>query len=311
MGTSYRSTIGNRKLAIRRGSSFSPFSHFPISPLWLLGLLVLGNVSATASSAAQRELPEALRNVFEAGVTAERLGHLDEAEKDFQQVLRQGGDIAFVHHNLGTVYQQRGDHARAIAQFREAIRLQPEYCAPRILLGASLLATNKVREAIQELEQAVKLEPKQPLARVELAKAYERANNLAGVVDQYQALRQLAPLDPEYMYQMGQAYLKLSQWCLVEIRRLDPQSARIDESLAEAYRAQGRTDEAIRSFQRAAQSDPKLPGIHLALAQIYVEQGRTEQARREIEQELAIVPDSLAARALQGKIVSGEPQPDR
>jgi tetratricopeptide (TPR) repeat protein len=307
MGTSYQSTIGNRKSEIRRGLRFFPFSHFPISSFWLL-CLVITSVQATGSSAAQRELPEALRNVFEAGVAAEKLGHLDEAEKDFQQVLRQGGNIAFVHHNLGTVYQQRGDHARAIAQFREAIRLQPDYCAPRILLGASLLATNKVPEAVRELEQAVKLETKQPLARVELAKAYERANNLAGVVDQYQALRELAPQDPEYMYQMGQAYLKLSQWCLEQIRRIDPQSARTDESLAEAYRAQGRMDEAIRAFQRAAQADPKLPGIHMALAQIYVEQGKTEQARLEIEQELALVPDSLAAKTLQEKIASGERQ---
>jgi tetratricopeptide (TPR) repeat protein len=287
-------SIGNRQLKIGNP--------------WLLCLLLCSSVSATGGSAAQQNLPEALREVFEAGVAAEKAGRLDEAEKDFQQVLRQGGNLAFVHHDLGTVYQQRGDHGRAIAQFREAIRLQPNYTAPHILLGASLLATGKVPEAVHELEQAVKLEPREPLAHVELAKAYERANNLARVVDQYQALRELAPQDPEYTYQMGQAYLKLSQWCLAEIRRLDPQSARIDESLAEAYRGQGRMDEAIRAFQRAARADPKLPGIHLALAQIYIEQGKPEQARREIEQELAIVPDSLAAKSIQRRIVSAEPE---
>ena len=270
------------------------------------GLVILGSVGATGASATPQDLPEALHRVFEAGVAAEKVGRLDEAEKDFQEVLRQGGKAAFVYNNLGTVYQQRGDHVRAIAQFREAIRLQPNYPAPHILLGASLLATDKVPEAVRELERAVRLEPREPLARVELAKAYERANNLAGMVDQYRALRELAPQDPEYMYQMGQAYLRLSQWCLEQIRRLDPQSARIDESLAEAYRAQGRMDEAIRAFQRAALADPKLPGIHLALAQIYLEQRRTKDARHEIEQELAIVPDSLAAKAIQQRIASGE-----
>jgi tetratricopeptide (TPR) repeat protein len=304
MRTCHPSAIVNRTSPIRSGSPFFPFPLFRFSPLALLCLLAFGSVSDAAGSPAQHDLPEALSRVFEAGVAAEKAGRLDEAEKDFQQVLRGGANLAIVHNNLGTVYQQRGDHARAIAQFRAAIRLQPDYLAPHILLGASLLATNKVPEAVRELERAMTLGPREPLVRVELAKAYERANNLTGVVEQYRALRELAPHEPEYVYQIGQAYLKLSQWCLEQIKRLDPQSARIDESLAEDYRAQGRMDEAIRAFQRAAQADPKLPGIHLALAQIYVAQSRTEDAAHEIALELALVPESLAAKAVQEKIAS-------
>ena len=273
------------------------------------GPILLSCLAAPVQSNAQQDVPEAVRGVFEAGVAAEKAGRLDEAEKDFQLVLQRGGNVAFVHNNLGTVYQQRGDHVRAIAQFREAIRLRPTYLAPHVLLGASLLATDKVPEAVRELERAVKLEPRQTLPRVELAKAYGRANNLAAMLDQYRALRELAPQDPEYTFQVGQAYLKIAQWSLDQIKRLDPQSARVYESEAEAFRAQGRIEEAIRHFQRAAQADPKLPGIHLALAQIYVEQRKAEQARHEIDLELAIVPESLAAKVLQQKIVSTEPKP--
>ena len=276
--------------------------------LQLTGIVCLAGLLLGGSASAQQDLPEALREVFRAGVAAEKAGHLDEAEKDFQSVIRQGGKVAFVHHNLGTVYQQRGDHARAIAEFREAIRLQPEFAPPHILLGASLLATHKVPEAIRELERAVELAPREPTARLELARAYESAGNPVGMVDQYRILYKIAPRDPEYTYQMGQAYLKLSQWCLEEIRRLAPQSARMYESLAEALLGQGQTDRAIRAFQRAAQSDPKLPGIHLALAQIYLEQNRIEEARREIEQELDLVPESAAAKALQERISSRQGQ---
>ena len=101
----------------------------------------------------------------------------------------------------------------------------------------------------------------------------------------------------------------MAQWCLEQMRRIDPQSPRIAESLAEAYRAQGRTAEAIRSYQRAARADPRLPGIHLALAQIYLEQTKVEEARHEIELELAIVPESLAAKAVRQRINSEQPAP--
>ncbi len=280
-----------------------------VPPLMVAGWVLFGCVVARATSPVQPDLPEELRGVFEAGVAAEKAGRLDEAEKDFQQVLQRGGKAAFVYNNLGIVYQRRGDHIRAIEQFREAIRLQPEYVAPHALLGASLLAAGRVSEAVRELERAVRLDPRQTLVRVELAKAYERANNLGAMADQYRALHNLAPQDPEYAYQMGQAYLRLAQWCLEQMTRLDPESQRVHERLADAYRAQGRTDDAIRAFRRAAQADPKLPGIHLALAQIYLEQRKPEDARQEIEREVAIVPESLAAKAIQQRIVSGETKP--
>jgi tetratricopeptide (TPR) repeat protein len=270
------------------------------------GLVLLGCLAGSAASGAPQGLPEPLRQRFEAGVAAEKAGRLEDAEKCFQWVLRNGGEAAFVHNNLGIVYQRRRDHARAIAEFREAIRLEPDYVAPHALLGASLLAMDNLPDAIRELERAVKLDPKQPLTRVELAKAYARAYNLAAVVDQYRALRELSPHDPEYVYQAGQSYLKMAEWCLEQMKRIDSQSPRVSESLAEAYRAQGRITEAVRVYQRAAQADPRLPGIHLALAQIYFEQKKANEARREIELELAIVPESIAAKALQQRILSGQ-----
>lgn len=279
-------------------------------PAWkaraLCGLCCFVFVAAMAQA---QELPESLQEEFRAGVAAQKAGHLEEAEKAFVRVLREGGKVAFVYNNLGIVYQERHDHARAMAQFREAIRLQPDYVAPRILLGASLLATGHAAEATRELERAVKMQPREPLARLELAKAYERIGKLSGMVEQYRALRVLAPQDPEYAYQLGQAYLRQANWSVREIRRLNPGSARVYQILGEAYRTQGHLEMASQAFQRAIRIDPKLPGIHLALAQISIERGQMEEARSEIERELAIVPESVAARALLIRITSGGPKP--
>src|SRR5690242_11850897 len=116
-------------------------------------LVFLASSPFKAGAVEQSDLPESLRGTFDAGVAAEKAGRLEEAEKDFQLVLRRGGNAAFVHNNLGIVYQRRGDDLPAIAQFREAIRLQPGYVAPRVLLGASLLATGRVPDAVTELER--------------------------------------------------------------------------------------------------------------------------------------------------------------
>jgi tetratricopeptide (TPR) repeat protein len=251
---------------------------------------------------AQQTLPPTLAALFDKGVRALKEMHLDEAETCFQEVLRQGGKQAFVYNNLGIVYQRRGHHRQALEEFRAAINLDPAYASPRILLGASLLALGEVPDATRQLENAIKLEPHDPLAHLELAKAYERAGNVIGMVEEYQFLEQSYPDNAEYIYQLGRAYQKLGAWSFDELFQRNPGSARVFEAKADNYQAQGQMDLAIRFYLRAAQLDPKLAGIHLALAQIYMQQENPDEARKELQQELAIVPDSVSARALEKEL---------
>lgn len=237
-----------------------------------------------------------------AGVAALKAGRTDEAEKIFQQLLRQGDRTPFVLHNLGIVSQQRGDHARAVTQFREAIRLQPAYGPAHLLMGVSLAATGKTTEAVSAFERAVRLMPQEPQAHWQLARAYERIDNRPAAVEQYQALRQLAPQEPEYAYQLGRAYSRLAGWSYQRLAQLNPNSARLHQSLGQQYLMQGRTELARRSYQQAAQADTKLPEIHLALALIYLEQKQFAEAAREIELELKLVPHSKTALAVKRQI---------
>jgi tetratricopeptide (TPR) repeat protein len=267
-----------------------------------LGLALL--LSLARSSPAQPPAP--LETLFAQGVQALKAGRLDEAESAFRRVLAQGGQQAYVHNNLAIVYQQQGKHTEAAAECREAIRLDPAYAPPRVVLGGSLLALGRVAEATAELERAVKLLPKERLAREQLARAYARGGNPAAAIEQYRALRAMAPDDPEYAYQLGRAYLRLSEWAMQRLREIDPGSARIYQALGHNYRVQGRADLAARAFERAAQADPKLPEIHLALAQIHLEQKNYGEARKEIDRELAIVPESAGARALKQRLEAVE-----
>ncbi len=273
--------------------------------LWTVILCVLLPAGLPARAQTQGPLPDSLRNVFQEGVEAQKAGHLEEAERAFRQVLAGGGKVAFVYNNLGIVYQSRREHEKAATQFREAIRLQPDYVAPRILLGASLLALGRTAEAIQQLERAVKLQPRESLAREQLARAYERGENFRGLVEQYRALLDVEPDNPEYLYQLGGAYLKLAAWCHRRMAAQNPNSARVLQSMAEEYRQQGHPDIAAQVLLRAAKADPTMPEVHYALALIYLEKNKPDEARQELEKELAIVPSSVTAQALLRKLKAG------
>jgi tetratricopeptide (TPR) repeat protein len=255
-------------------------------------------VLAAGRGAPGQELPPALQASFDEGVRALKAGKLDEAESAFRAVIAKGGAVAYVRNNLGVVYQERGQHEKAVTEFREAIRLDPRYPAPRILLGASLFALGRTSEARTQLDRAVRLAPREPLARLQLARVEEGTGDWVGAVEQYRALREMKPDEAEYVYGLGNAYLRLSGWCLKELGSLDGGQARLLQAMGYNYRVQGRPDLALEAFERAAHADSTLPELHLAMAEVHVEQKRWAEARREIERELAIVPESAGAHAL-------------
>jgi Tfp pilus assembly protein PilF len=266
-----------------------------------LPLLCLILVAVTAA-APQQELAPALAQRFTDGVAALKGGDLERAERAFRDVLKNGGEQSYVHHNLGIVLQQRGRHQDALLEFRAAARLDPSFGPAPMLAGVSLLALGRAREATTELERAVHLMPDEPAAHLQLADAYERTGNIDGVVNEYRRLVTLAPKSDEYVYRLGRAYLKLAERSYERLREIDPHSARLAQALGREYLEQDNPALAFRAFEEAARIDPSLPEVHLALARIHLHEGRLDEAAAEVARERAIAPESAAAGALQAEI---------
>ncbi len=249
-----------------------------------------------------QDLSPALAKRFNEGVAALSAGELDSAEAAFRAVIRDGGDRAFVRHNLGIVLQQRGRHADALVEFRAAIRLDPAFGPSHLLAGTSLLALGQLKAAMAELGRASSLMPREPAVHLQRADACERIGDVLCLADEYRALVELSPANPEYAYRLGKAYLRLSQWAHERIQAIDPGAARLSQALGREYLEQGRADLAEAAFQKAIQRDATLAEVHLALARIYLADGRLDEAARAVARALALVPDSKEARALRASV---------
>jgi predicted Zn-dependent protease len=260
--------------------------------------------SSPAASARQAPegLPPALATRFSEGVAALSSGQLDSAEAAFRDVIRNGGDKAFVRHNLGIVLQQRGRHADALVEFRAASRFDPAFGPSHLLTGTSLLALGQPKAALAELGLASRLMPREPAVHLQRADACERINDVVCLADEYRTLVELSPANSEYAYRLGKAYLRLSQWAHARIQAIDPRAARLSQALGREYLEQGRADLAERAFNDAIGRDATLADVHLALARIYLGDGRLDEAARAVARVLVLVPDSKDARALQAKI---------
>jgi tetratricopeptide (TPR) repeat protein len=101
-------------------------------------------------------------------------GSQEEAVLAYEKVLEIDPTHAAAHINLGTLYYNRQDHAKAEKHYRLAIEADPRYALAYFDLGNVLDETGRVKEAIQTYEAALQLAPTYADAHYNLALAYEK-----------------------------------------------------------------------------------------------------------------------------------------
>jgi tetratricopeptide (TPR) repeat protein len=182
----------------------------------------------------------------------------------------------------------------------------------RALLGSAISAekAGNVPAALRQFEKLLHANPPADIAgqaRLELLRIHHRREDWWAAAEQLRELRKLAPDDSEYAYELGAVYQNLSKWAFERMQALAPQGARTQQMLGEQYGIAGEREKAIRAFRQAIAADPNLAGSHLALAVIYARVGKRTEALAEIEQELAIAPQSAAALQVRQAIAGAAP----
>ena len=86
---------------------------------------------------------------------------------------------AIAHASLGVVLDERGRHEEAIAQFSEALRINPGLAHAQNNWGIALARQGKWQEAVQHYEAALRLSPGYPEAHLNLAAALQRLSRYA------------------------------------------------------------------------------------------------------------------------------------
>jgi tetratricopeptide (TPR) repeat protein len=131
-------------------------------------------------------------------------------------------------HNLGLTLAENGDVAGAIREYREALRIDPNYKEARNSLAAALFSQGDLDGAIGEYGRAVAADPRYKEAHNNLGVVLINKGDAAGAVAEYRAALALDPNYKEAHYNLGNAQLEL-----------------------------GKIDEAIGEYQAALKIDPR------------------------------------------------------
>jgi tetratricopeptide (TPR) repeat protein len=240
-------------------------------PLIGLSIIVAWGVESAARSPRWGQLVRA--GVFGAAtvacliLTRQQLRHWKDSVTAFEHALSVLPDHVMAHAMAGNAYNERGDPAKAMWHYGEALRLNPGFAEVQYNVGNLLLAQNRLDEAIASYERALELRPTLVDARANLAVALNAQRRYAeALAHNVEALRQ-RPDDPTLLRNMAL-------------------------NLAEL----GRFDEAERELVRAIHVKPDDPVAHLLLGDVLTAMGRLPEAAEQYRKALALSPGLVEAK---------------
>lgn len=182
-------------------------------------------------------------------------------------------EIAFLeiqsNYNLGYVYERLGEKNKAIAAYKRAIELKPDFAHPHSGLGALYARTGKIREGIALCRKATQLAPDNIGLQRSLAAVYWRAKLYNNAAEVYEDIIRLNPNDKGALHQLGVIFMG---------KRMYP--------------------EAMAKFKRALEIQPNDPLAHGALGTVYLKIGNKAAAIAEFQTVLRLDPNNRTARQM-------------
>jgi serine/threonine protein kinase/Flp pilus assembly protein TadD len=146
------------------------------------------------------------------------LGQQDEAIAEHREALRLNKDDAEAHNGLGRALRLKGQPDEAIAELREALRLQKDDSDTHNNLGNALQALGRLDEAIAEYREAARLEKDSPAPYINLGLILRNQGQLIQSAEAFRRGHELASRDPRRAYGTAQLLRQAEEFVRLEER---------------------------------------------------------------------------------------------
>ncbi len=220
---------------------------------------------------------------YNLGLAFAARGQVDEAIAQYRKALEIMPDYVEARTNLGNAFADRGQFDEAIAQFRQALEIRPD-CAPAYTgLGNVFADREQIDEAIVQYRKALDIEPGYVNARISLGLILARCGK---VDDAIACFRKALDINPFYSlahYNLGLALVSKGQVneAIAQYRKaldIEPDNVDAHNNLGLALGGQGQVDEAIAHFRKALEIKPTYAGAHYNLGLALACRGQVAEA---------------------------------
>jgi tetratricopeptide (TPR) repeat protein len=135
------------------------------------------------------------QDYFYLGNAAMTRGQLGKAIAAYREVIRME-PCAAARYNLGIALQANGELDVAIAAYRDAIRIHPEHADTHYNLGIALAANGQLVPAIAAYREAIRIDPEHADTHCNLGNALRANGDNAGAKSSFESYLRLYPNSP-------------------------------------------------------------------------------------------------------------------
>jgi len=199
---------------------------------------------------------------------------LDDAVTEARKALDFDADNALAHNVLGSAYMAKGMQEEGMAELNRALELDPRLIDAHMKKGVYNLSKGRYREAELNLKKAVEAAPDLLNTRVMLATNYLKNKDF------------------------GKAKETLSKGLSG-----GQSDAIIHNMIGEVLLREGKSAEAVKSFEKSKAANPDYPAPYMSLAMINVFAGKQEKGIEELKSLIQRAPDNLKALITLGTLL--------
>jgi tetratricopeptide (TPR) repeat protein len=214
-------------------------------------------------------------------VTENQLRYWRDDVSLFSHVIDVNGESGYGHLRLGLAFEQKGRNTEAIAEYRTAIKLEPERAETHRNLANLLSNSSQLNEALAEYQSALKINPDYVSAHYNLALLLVKLDRPAEAMKQD-----------------------------LEVLRLDPDFANAHVNLAILLAKNGQYDEAIKHCDEVVRLDPASWFSRYLKGKVLLKKGRAQEAVESLKQALQIAPDNPYVLGYLAQVLASHDDPN-
>jgi tetratricopeptide (TPR) repeat protein len=230
------------------------------------------------------------------------LGQLDRAVASYRHALQISPNFAGAHSNLGNALQSLGQLDEAVSCYRRALQLQPDFAEAHNNLGNALRDLGRFDEALACYRSALQIRQDYAEAHNNMGNALRDLGQLDRAVSSYRRALVLKPAYPEAHNNLGNALRDLGQFddAVASFRRglaLRSDYAELHGNLGNALFDLGQLDDAVTSYRRALELKSDYAEAYNNMGSALRDLGRLDDAIASYRHALAIRSDYAEAYA--------------
>ncbi|MGO1118050.1 tetratricopeptide repeat-containing sulfotransferase family protein [Rhodovibrionaceae bacterium A322] len=237
------------------------------------------------------------------------LGRMDEAKKEFYNVIETGDADAVTYGRLATLCTSLGEVEEGERLYQEAIAREPERPEWLSNMGGAKVRLGKYEEALELYERALVLkteflQAQQGRERVLLAlsRAEDLISSVKSEIEQdpgNAALQVKLARVQDHAGELDEAITSLKK-----AQELDPENANIYIDAGHIFQRNGMAPRALQAFKKAMESDPdNLQALSLVAAS-QSEVGNGKEGLKTIDRAIATHPKAKQLKVVRGRILA-------